>query len=565
MNNRRREPQDPCETPDVPAQRPTPPKPRTRGTRRTPAAQAAPVLQLDLVVDEYERDLRRRDVSPKTIKNYVQILGLAIRCWQEQLGRPPTLDDVTVRAGEAFLDHLMARGNQSPWAHHDDNGHEGNRHDEHKALSRETLRTYIRALKVFSSWLAAPKQRYTLDNRLALLQMPSKAETYKLPLEADEVQRLLDTCDITTVFGSRDLAILLTFLDGGLRASDLAQLKVGHVNLESGKLFIEASKGRKSRTVTVGDTTKRILRRYAFMRDASAGAKAGPGDPFFRNKRGEAFRYEGLRQLLRRLKTRAGVNRAFLHLLRHTSAVRTLEVPGSDLITLQEKLGHADITTTRRYIHMASATLSERQRAFSPIDHQGLAGLMRLVPPEKTEGRLFHRPQHLSHQSHPSQQRSRARAPDGGRGTDVEQRTPGQSGVVRDAAAHRRREEVLLRAEGGAVMSYPCTHKHARGPPPHQRSARTLPSSEAAMRLEERSCRKSSKALENERRKKRLGAQLPRDPQAFGNRNHIVTRAGATNTGTPARTGKGPPTASSTPPRRGGRYVYSTRFRRTCA
>jgi site-specific recombinase XerD len=171
----------------------------------------------------------------------------------------------------------------------------------------------------------------------------------------------------------------------------LTQLKVGHVNLESGKLFIEASKGRKSRTVTVGDTAKRILRRYAFMRDASAGLRSGRGEPFFRNRQGRAFRYEGLRQLLRRPKMRVGVDRAFLHLLRHTSAVRTLEVPGSDLITLQEKLGHADITTTRRYIRMASATLSERQRAFSPIDHQGFAGLMRLVPPERTDGRLFHK------------------------------------------------------------------------------------------------------------------------------------------------------------------------------
>jgi integrase len=169
---------------------------------------------------------------------------------------------------------------------------------------------------------------------------------------------------------------------------------VGDVNLESGKLFIAAGKGRKSRTVTLGDTTTRLLRRYAFMRDASAGARSGPTDPFFLNKQGRAFRYEGLRQLLRRLKTRAGVDRAFLHLLRHTSAVRTLEVPGSDLVTLQEKLGHADITTTRRYIHMASATLSERQRAFSPIDHQGLSGLMRLVPPEKTDGRLFHKERH---------------------------------------------------------------------------------------------------------------------------------------------------------------------------
>jgi hypothetical protein len=94
---------------------------------------------------------------------------------------------------------------------------------------------------------------------------------------------------------------------------------------------------------------------------------------------------------LRRVKERAGVERVFLHLLRHTSAVRTLEVPGADLVTLQEKLGHADITTTRRYIHMTEASLSERQRAFSPIDHLRVRGLMRLVAPEKTDGRRFHK------------------------------------------------------------------------------------------------------------------------------------------------------------------------------
>src|SRR5262249_62338475 len=105
--------------------------------------------------------------------------------------------------------------------------------------------------------------------------------------------------------------------------------------------------------------------------------------PFFQTKLGRAFSYEGLRTLLRRIKRQAGVERAFLHLLRHTSAVRTLEVPGSDLITLQEKLGHSDISTTRRYIRMTTATLSDRQRAFSPIDHLQPRGLLRLAPPDK--------------------------------------------------------------------------------------------------------------------------------------------------------------------------------------
>ncbi len=105
-----------------------------------------------------------------------------------------------------------------------------------------------------------PKQHYTREHRLALLPLPKAEDTFKLPLEQHEVQALLDVCDTQTVWGSRDLAILLTYLDGGLRAMDLAHLQVGEVNLETGTLFIAAGKGRKSRNVTIGEHTKRMLR-----------------------------------------------------------------------------------------------------------------------------------------------------------------------------------------------------------------------------------------------------------------------------------------------------------------
>jgi site-specific recombinase XerD len=111
---------------------------------------------------------------------------------------------------------------------------------------------------------------------LALLPLPKAEDTFKLPLEQQEVQALLDVCDTQTVWGSRDLAILLTYLDGGLRVMDLAYLQVGEVNLEMGTLFIAAGKGRKSRNVTIGEHTKRMLRRYAFLRAAPRGKGTCP-------------------------------------------------------------------------------------------------------------------------------------------------------------------------------------------------------------------------------------------------------------------------------------------------
>ncbi len=337
-------------------------------------------LRLDLAIDEYARDLRRREVREKSIYNYRKVLSLALSFWEDHLERPSTLDDFTLKQGEAFLDFLIERGKLHPTG----------KRSLGVPLAPETLRTYVRALKIFSTWLAAPKQCYTPDNRLALLVMPRRTHTYKLPLDVSEMQALVNACDVSTALGSRDLAILLTFLDGGLRVSELIALRVADVNNESGQIFIVSGKGRKSRMVTVGEDTQRILRRYAFFRDAVAGQTSPADAPFFQTDDGRSFHYDGLRNWLIRLKTRAGVPRAFPHLLRHTSAVRTLEVPGSDLFTLQAKLGHADISTTRRYLNMTSEKLSERQRTFSPIDHLGLNGLMRLAPPEKTDQRLWH-------------------------------------------------------------------------------------------------------------------------------------------------------------------------------
>src|SRR5690242_563411 len=364
--------------------------PRPKGRQRKPAQ---PVLPLALVVEEYVRDLRRRHISEKTIRDYAQVLRLALAFWQERLGRPPTLDDLSVRAGEAFLDHLLQRG-KIHW-----------RYPERatgRPLARETLRTYVRTLKVFAAWLAEPKQAYAAADPLALLELPRPDRTYKLPLTPEEIAALVGGCDPTTLLGARDLAMLLTLLDGGLRAGELINLRVEHVHIESGQLVIASGKGEKSRTVAVGENAKRALRRYALFREAHAGGPAGREAPFFQTDDGRMFRYSGLRHWLGRLKTRAGVTRVFPHLLRHTSAIQTLQVPGSDLFTLQAKLGHADISTTLRYLHMTTERLSERQRTFSPIDHLGMGGPYRSLPPEKTDGRLWHKRGGAGHAKRPA-------------------------------------------------------------------------------------------------------------------------------------------------------------------
>ena len=91
-------------------------EPNPKGHRKPAYSRKQPALRLDLAIDEYERDLARRAISAETIRNYRKVLDLALRFWQDRFGRVPTLDDVTVRAGEAFLDHLRERGQLVPVA-----------------------------------------------------------------------------------------------------------------------------------------------------------------------------------------------------------------------------------------------------------------------------------------------------------------------------------------------------------------------------------------------------------------------------------------------------------------
>jgi site-specific recombinase XerD len=280
---------------------------------------------------------------------------------QEQLDRAPRLSDFTLSAVQRWALALQQR---PKWER-------GGLAVGDKPVALETRRTYLRTLRTFSNWLPKLPHTFCAEPPLQHLLMPRASETYKLPLTEEELAKLLAAAKEDSFFGACDTAMLLFLMDSATRASELTDLRVGDVTLQTGLLLVSRGKGSHSRTVTVGEETRQALRRYALVRDSRPGAVRSSEAPFFQTKQGTPFTYYGLRSWLQRIGERAGVPRVHLHLFRHTSAVETLDV-GADLRTVQLKLGHADISTTQRYLHMASERLSERQRQFSPVDHLGL-------------------------------------------------------------------------------------------------------------------------------------------------------------------------------------------------
>jgi integrase/recombinase XerD len=252
-------------------------------------------------------------------------------------------------------------------------------------VARETVRTYLRAIRVFARWLTRPPYRLLATDPLADLTLPRASRRFKQPLNADEIDALLDAVDAGTIVGARDRAMLLVLLDGGLRATELANLRYGDLNIRDQSIFVAAGKGDASRYVTLGQTTIADIRAYLLVHEALlCGAavtvngkylRPKPTDledaPLFPTVQGEYFGYDGLKSWFGRIAERAGVPRAHLHLMRHTSAAQSLDA-GADIRVVQLRLGHKDITTTQRYLYLARERLARLESQYSPVDHLGI-------------------------------------------------------------------------------------------------------------------------------------------------------------------------------------------------
>jgi integrase/recombinase XerD len=186
----------------------------------------------------------------------------------------------------------------------------------------------------------------TLD--LAAPKLPKR-----LPhvLTVEEVERLLAAPDLSSPQGLRDRAMLELLYGSGLRVSEVVGLNVGDVDL-SVELVRCLGKGSKERLVPVGSHAVRAIRAYQqAARPALAGRRMTSA--LFLNRRGGRLTRQGCWKLLRGHARRAGITRPLTpHVLRHSFATHLLE-RGADLRAVQEMLGHATISTTQTYTHVA--------------------------------------------------------------------------------------------------------------------------------------------------------------------------------------------------------------------
>jgi len=305
-------------------------------------------LQLDLVklVSHFAQSNKAEGKSPKTVSWYSEMLFDFVK-FVRSAGKSAILAEFHIDTARQFIIHQQGRG-----------------------LSPFTVQAKVRALKAFSSWLAA--EGYTSDNLLANLKLPKAPVKMVQPLTATEIDQLIDVPNPLTAVGCRNIAVLITLLDTGLRVSELSSLHFEDAHIEQG-YFKVVGKGNKERMVPLGALAQKVLWRYVFhFRPEPAGDL---NDYLFLTPDGRQLQSNAIKLLLGRWGRKAGVPRLHAHLCRHTYATNFLSYRCGDVFRLKQILGHSTLEMVNRYVHYASVQDMIQGRVSSPVDRIGIQRL----------------------------------------------------------------------------------------------------------------------------------------------------------------------------------------------
>ena len=189
------------------------------------------------------------------------------------------------------------------------------------------------------------------DNPAAALELPRRVRKLPRTLSASEAEQLIEAASGTTPRAMRDRALVELLYGAGLRVSEAMGLHRRAVDLDD-RLVRALGKGSKERIVPLGRPAVDALRRYLALGRPHLDRRNRP--ELFLNARGGPLTRAGAFLILRRLAEQAGLEpgRVHPHLLRHSFATHLLE-GGADLRSVQELLGHADLSTTELYTHVS--------------------------------------------------------------------------------------------------------------------------------------------------------------------------------------------------------------------
>ncbi len=332
---------------------------RRKKTGRQAAVQANRRLIASLI-EAYLQDHIGGNSSEKTLEWHRTALGFMQLFFKEELDITQ-IEEVEADDISAWFAHLRstpaARG---------------------KVRSERTVQTYARSARAFFHWLV---RRGTIErNPFERVVFPKVGRPLVHTITAEEFEKLLLACAPPHETGPfaeraavRNRAILWLLYDTGIRVSELINLRLCDLDRKKGVVTV-MGKGAKERRIALGQNCLRNLAYYLDKHRPGEAELAEWGsageDHLFLSETRQPLTKNGMEMLFKRLKKRAGIvgKRISPHILRHTFAMNYL-LKSNDPFSLQELLGHEDLTTVLNYVHMNDTILQEQKRKYSPGDH----------------------------------------------------------------------------------------------------------------------------------------------------------------------------------------------------
>jgi len=231
-----------------------------------------------------------------------------------------------------------------------------------KGLASNSIARRLAAIRMFHRFLA--RERIVKNDPTNLIDSPKLWKKIPETLSLSEVEALLAQPDIRDKQGIRDKAILETLYATGMRVSEAANLRVNNVYLDIGFLRC-IGKGNKERVIPLGKKAIASIKRYLEAVRPRL-LKNKESEFLFLNRFGKRISRQSLWKIIRRYAKQARIKKSIRpHILRHSFATHLLE-RGADLRSVQEMLGHSNISTTQIYTHINKERLKSIHKMFHP-------------------------------------------------------------------------------------------------------------------------------------------------------------------------------------------------------
>jgi site-specific recombinase XerD len=261
----------------------------------------------------YRRALKRKNYSAYTVKNYMNILDHFMRRLTIPLG------EVTRKEIGLYVDHLLR-----------------------KRRTPKTITCHLQTIRLFFDYLVNEEGRSMANpvTRISL-RLPKPLPRH---LQDDQVTRFF-----AVITDPRDRAMFMLMLRCGLRVQEVAELTVDAVEYGRRQIFVSHGKGAKDRVVYMSEDARSALLAYLAKRSSKAKGlflvQKGP-------MRGSPLSVRGIQKRIEYYARKSSLD-VSCHRLRHTMATQLLNAD-ADLVTIQDLLGHGQITTTQRYCRVAN-------------------------------------------------------------------------------------------------------------------------------------------------------------------------------------------------------------------